>query len=148
MAREALVARFMSICCTSTGEARTVSELAVIVSLISIVVGMEARKKLDGLFHEGGEGQGGSLIIGLSAEGEDLLHKVSRPHGRFEDILKVPLHQRTVRDIIHGHLGETQDSGQHIVEVMGDAPGEGAYGLHLLGLAELFFGLFRSSISC
>ena len=44
----------------------------------------------------GDEGQGASRVIGLPAEGEDLLHEVPRPHGRFEDILQVLLHLGTV----------------------------------------------------
>ena len=34
-------------------------------------------------------------------------------------------------------IGESQDSRQNIVEVMGDATGEGTQGIHLLGLTEL-----------
>ena len=39
------------------------------------------------------------------------------------------------------HAGIAQDAGQEIVEVVGDPAGEGAYGLHLLHVANLGFEL-------
>ena len=78
-------------------------------------------------------------MAGLPAEGEDLLYKLSRPHCRFEDIAEVSLYLGTVGNIFRCHLGKTQDGCEDVVEVMGDASGEGADGFHLLGLAELVF---------
>ena len=43
--------------------------------------------------------------------------------------------------VARGEFGETDDGGEDIVEVVGDASGEGAEGLHLLGLAKLGFEL-------
>ena len=73
----------------------------------------------------------------LPAEGEDLPHEVSRPHCRFKYILKASLYLRAVGDIIHRHLGEANDGGEHVVKIVGNAPREGAEGFHFLSLAEL-----------
>ena len=45
MAKAALVARFMSICCISTGDETTVSKDAFLWNRISTVLGMEALRK-------------------------------------------------------------------------------------------------------
>ena len=79
MARDALVARFMSICCTSVGAARIVSDVAVIAELYLNIGRNGCPEELHRLFDKGRQGHRGPFIIGLPAEGEDLLHKVPRP---------------------------------------------------------------------
>jgi hypothetical protein len=43
------------------------------------------------------------------------------------------------RKIILNHLGKSDDGGQDVIEVMGDAPGKRADGFHLLSLPYLPF---------
>jgi len=40
---------------------------------------------------------------------------------------------------VHGHLSLDKDGGKDVIEVMGDPSGQGADGLHLLGLAKPSF---------
>ena len=42
-------------------------------------------------------------------------------------------------DLVFRQLSEPHDNIQYVVEVMGYATGEIAYGLHLLGVEQLFF---------
>ena len=55
IARAALVARFISTCCTSTGEARISSELAVVLKMISTLFGMDALRSFVVSLITGGE---------------------------------------------------------------------------------------------
>ena len=49
------------------------------------------------------------------------------------------LHIWIVCNVIECYLGEADDRGQHVVEVLGDAAGEGADGLHFVDMAKLRF---------
>ena len=117
------------------------SQLAVISTLISIVLGMEALRRLHRLLDEGRQRQGDSLIIGLPAEGKDLFDEVSCPHCRLKDIVEISLLPPTVRNIINDHLGKTKDGCKDIVEIMGNTSGKGADGFHLLDSEQMFLRL-------
>ena len=94
-------------------------------------------KEVDGLLYKGGQGEGAPLVLGLPTEGEDLLDQFSGPHGRLQYILKVLLHMGPVFYILNGHFRKTQYRCKNVVEVVGDASGQGSYGLHFLRVAEL-----------
>ena len=79
------------------------------------------------------------MVLGSAAEGQDLLHKLLCPLCPLQDLIEfLPLFFR-VFILHHGQLGIPEDDGENIVEVVGDAAGQGADGLHLLGLTELDF---------
>ena len=72
------------------------------------------------------------------AEGEEPRREIGavlggKPHRLCE------LAQALVLDLRGEHLGVEQDGGQHVVEVVGDAAGQLADGLHALRLGELGF---------
>ncbi len=113
----------------------TVSEAAVAESVTSMVAGWSAAAGPS--LHDGGEGDRNTLVAPFWRR-RDLLHQFPRPRGRCHDLLEVLLNQGAVGDVVDRHLGETDDRGEDVVEVVGDAPGQGADGLHLVGLAELF----------
>ncbi len=75
---------------------------------------------------------------GLAArEGEQLPHQARRPVGILLDLHDV-LERRVARLVsVEQEVGRHHDGGEHVVEVVGDAAGELADHLHLLGLVEL-----------
>ena len=147
MASRALVARFMrtwSIWVTS-------SRLKVSSSARFMrkpdVLGKKPRQELcrarDDPVHRVGL-QGDPL---LAAEGEEALGEVGRPLGRGHDLVYVRPETSSLSDAHLDKVGKPHDDGEDVVEVVGDAAGQGAHGLHLLGLAELLFEPFFSVIS-
>jgi hypothetical protein len=97
-------------------------------------------KQLDRLFDDGRHFHRRVAGPFLAAELKDLLNDVPGPVSAFQDALQVNPHPaRAVGQLALGQLRVPQDSGQNVVEVMGDPPGKGSNGFHFLGLAELFF---------
>ena len=77
-----------------------------------------------------------------AAERQDLAHQLARPQARLVDLRQAHLRGMACGDSILGkrvlRQGQVaQDAGQDVVEVVRNAPGEGADGLHFLGLSQL-----------
>ncbi len=73
-----------------------------------------------------------------AAEGEQLTGEHGRAVGGLFD-LGEPLAQILVAGIVQDDFDVAIDDGQQVIEVVGNASGELAHGLHFLGLHELFF---------
>ena len=73
-------------------------------------------------------------------ESEQLAGQLGAAAGRFERGLGDPLEPRLL-DPRGDQLQPAHDRGEQIVEIVGDAAGELAHRLHLLGLAERLLGL-------
>jgi hypothetical protein len=86
------------------------------------------------------------FVFALPAEGQNLLDEVFGPQAGLEHLLHVVGEGGIRRGIFHGHFGESDHGGKDVVEIVGNAAGQRADGLHLLGLAQLppkvFFFLF------
>ncbi len=81
------------------------------------------------------------LLLALPAEQKDLLHEVGRAAGTLQDGLQVVLELGVVAALHLGHLRVADDRAQDVVEVVGDAAGQGAHGLKLVGLGGVLFHL-------
>ncbi len=108
---------------------------------------VEGELELDVLADDASEQRGDTLDrrvqvddLGLqhltTAERQQLPGEVSGAPPSLPDLAQ-KLSGRGVSDQLEGELGATVDDGQEVVEVMGDAPGQLAHGLKLLGLSEL-----------
>ena len=73
----------------------------------------------------------------LPAEGEELPGEGGGPVRRLLDQLDVAAERALGRELEQEELAPARDHGQEVVEVVGDAAGEPADRLHLLGVAEL-----------
>ena len=73
----------------------------------------------------------------LAAEREELPRQVRRALRRRPDLLDVGAKGLVGLEVAADQLRVAQDDGQQVVEVVRDAAGEPADGLHLLRLAEL-----------
>ena len=86
------------------------------------------------------------LMLVTPAEGQDLLDQVLGPVAGFLDLLEELGIGCAIIHAVEHDFGVAQDGRQDVVEVVRDAPGQGAEGLHLLGLLKLAFtalqGLF------
>ena len=117
------------------------SELAVAVILISIVVGMEALKSWTVSFMRGVRDRGALSWLDFLLKARICFTRSRALIADLRTCLEALSHLRAVFDIFCRHFGKTDDGGQDVVEVMGDASGKRAHGFHLLGLAELLFSL-------
>jgi hypothetical protein len=70
-------------------------------------------------------------------EGEQLPGQLGRPAGGRRDDLDAPPSHIVLRDLGQEDVGAADDGGHHVVEVVRDATGELADGLHLLRLPKL-----------
>ena len=78
-----------------------------------------------------------SLLLPLAAEDQNLVDQILRPLAGLHHLLQVTaLDIRSVL-IQHGQFGIADHGGENIIEIMGNAAGQGADGLHFLGLPEL-----------
>ena len=75
----------------------------------------------------------------LAAEGEKALGEVGSPLRRGDNLVDVGPVDVVLVDLHLHEVAEAQDDGEDVVEVVGDAAGEGTHCLHLLRLAELVF---------
>src|SRR3974377_1404008 len=91
------------------------------------------------LFNQRREADLFSLSVGLATEGQDLSDEVPASEAGLKHLFPLMLHMCIARNVVEHHLRETDNGCQDVVEVMGYAAGEGADGLHLVGLAELLF---------
>ena len=96
------------------------------------------------------EGERLKLAHLAAAEGQELAYQVSGLEGAFEHAFQVGPVGAALVQVFHGQLGVADDHREDIVEVVGDAPGQVADGLHLLGLAQLlgheFFFFFGPAL--
>ena len=77
----------------------------------------------------------------FAAEGQQLLDERRRALRCAEHLLRVLPHRVAGWQVLFHHLGVAADDHQKVVEVVCDAAGQVADGLHLLRLAELLFQL-------
>ena len=77
----------------------------------------------------------------LAGEREQLAGQVRRALAGPADLRDVLADRVVRRELGEGHVAVAEDRRQQVVEVVGDASGELADALHLLGLAELLFEL-------
>jgi hypothetical protein len=91
--------------------------------------------------------QGNTFGDCLSTEGKDLLHQGGGPGTGGQYFVEIPDSRRILRHLVPGHFGITENGAEDIVEIMGNAAGQGADGLHLLGLLQLGLELFAFSSS-
>src|SRR5690606_40933015 len=73
-----------------------------------------------------------------AAEGEELVGELTGVLGGPGDLREIGAERAVRVEAAGDELRVAQDHGEHVVEVVGDAPGELPHRFHLLGLAELF----------
>jgi hypothetical protein len=105
----------------------------------SIDVGNRRAQQAQRLFERRLQGDHRAALALLAAEGEDLAHEVGGAAATLHDLLDVAHRLAVALQALAEQVGETQDRGQDVVEVVRDAAGEGADGLHLLRPQELRF---------
>ena len=88
-----------------------------------------------------GQRHGRALRGLVAAEGEDLAHQVARAAAGLVDLQQAFQHGRACGAVRLGEFDVAQDRAQDVVEVVRNAPGHGAHGLHLVRLAQLGFQL-------
>jgi hypothetical protein len=71
------------------------------------------------------------------AEGQQLAGEPGGPLAGLADLLHVAADGVAAPDLVEQEVAVAQDAGEQVVEVVGDAAGQLAHRLHLLGLAEL-----------
>ena len=80
----------------------------------------------------------------LAAEGQYLFHKIFCPMACLDHLIQVTRYYGARQAVFIGHFRIAEDCPEDIVEVMGNAPGQGADGFHLLGLLEVGLQRFSS----
>src|SRR5438128_2237138 len=75
----------------------------------------------------------------FAAEGQELARQRSRAGGSLLDLFCVQVEAFGGRKLFQEQVGVANDSGEDVVEIVGDAAGELANGLDLLRLKKLFF---------
>jgi hypothetical protein len=85
----------------------------------------------------------GSFLVHFSAEGQDLADQFLGPGSGLQNLVQGVGRSGIRRQFHKGQLGEVGNRGQDVVEVVGDAAGKSAQGLHLLGLLEGGLHLFE-----
>jgi len=78
-------------------------------------------------------------VFALAAEGQNLLHEVLGPAGGLEDFRDAFLRRRIVGQVFLQQITVAEHGGEDVVEIMRDAAGERADGLHFLRLPKLVF---------
>ncbi len=78
----------------------------------------------------------------LTAEGEDLFDQILGPMTGFDDLIKILRDRGTGRAVVPGQFRIAEDGPEDVVEIVGDAAGQGADGLHFLGLLQLRLEFF------
>ena len=76
----------------------------------------------------------------LTAEGEQLLGEPGRALRRHLDLGGVAVRRFVGRQLLDQEFAEAEDHGQQVVEVVRDAAGQAADGLHALGMAQPVLG--------
>ena len=105
-------------------------------------------EEFDRLLDDGCDEQGTHFLFPFPAEAQNLFYQFPGPFGGNEHLLEILPVLALPRHGVHDHFRIADDRHENIIEVMGDAAGQGADGLHLLGVAEfLFQGFFFLSRS-
>ena len=103
-------------------------------------------QKVQGFPDNGPHLDGLDVDIVLAAERQDLVHQILGSQAGRMDLPEVFLQCAAGDGVQARKLGISEDGRQDIVEVVGDAPGQGSHRFHLLGLCKLFFQLFVGPI--
>ena len=83
------------------------------------------------------EAGGAAWLLAAAAEGENLGDEVAGAVARGDDVLDVGAEWMGGCQVEVGELGVAKDDAEDVVDIVGDAAGEGADGFELLSLAEL-----------
>ncbi|BBL24908.1 hypothetical protein CT3_23630 [Comamonas terrigena NBRC 13299] len=75
----------------------------------------------------------------VAAEGQDLAHQVAGALAGFFDLAQAFLQRAVLGAVGHGQFHIAQDGADDVVEVVRNAAGQGAQGLHLVRFAQLHF---------
>jgi len=75
----------------------------------------------------------------FSAEGKDLANKIPGTYRGGANLPEFIDYRGIVSEFVDGDLGKAHDCREYIVEIMGNASGQGADGLQLLLLLEFAF---------
>ena len=138
MACQALVQRFITIWWTCGGVGEDGRESGATVVTSESMAWESSRAGAERFGHDHGRAAVGIACLLLpSAEGQDLPNQLGGPRPALRDRLEVLEHGVVVADVHLRQLGVAADRRQDVVEVVRDAPGQRADGLHLLGLAQL-----------
>ncbi len=71
-----------------------------------------------------------------------MLDQIPRPQRSGLYLIQIVMHPALLAGMLHGQFVVAQNRAENVVEIVGDAAGQGAYGLHLLGLKQLLFQPF------
>ncbi|MGC4116217.1 MAG: hypothetical protein QM765_16895 [Myxococcales bacterium] len=77
------------------------------------------------------------VLLRAATEGEDLLDQLAGPQRHVADVAQAGADVVVPLAVGQQELGVAQDDAQDVVEVVGDAAGQRAHRLHLLGLVQL-----------
>ncbi len=91
---------------------------------------------LDGLLDQMAYDDGLQLLIGVTAERQDLPDQILGAQSCLVHLLEVGLDIGQLFRLQHRHLGKPDHDGQDVVEIVGNPPGQGAHGFHPLQLAK------------
>jgi len=103
------------------------------------VAGQGGRDEPHGLGHDVHHVDGLKAGLGGPGKGQDLLDQPAAALPGPQHALEIRLHGIVRGKPQHGQFGGVDDRGENIVEIVGDAAGQGADSFHLLGLEELAF---------
>ena len=93
----------------------------------------------DGFFEHRLQGLNHQVVRLAAAECEDLLHQAARPAARLAHLLEPGLRRVAGFDFLLGQCEVAENGAEDVVEVVRDAAGQCADGLHLVGFAQLRF---------
>ena len=82
------------------------------------------------------------LLLGLAAEGQDLLDEIAAAFAGLEDSPGIFAFEAFGGQILHQHFRQSDDREKNVVEIVGDAAGQIPDGFHLLGLEKARFDGF------
>ncbi len=97
-----------------------------------MVAGRLARSSCRALLHDGAEGDRLAVLRVLAAEGQDAGDQLAGAPAGLGGLEQAGPGGVAGRDVQLGELQLAEDAGEDVVEIMGDAAGERAEGLHLL----------------
>ena len=101
--------------------------------------GQRYAQQAGGVFHDFAHLHGAALGLVVAAEGQNLAHQIAGAAPGFFDLAQAFLRSGVVQAVGLGQCHIAQNGAHDIVEVMGNAPGHGAHGLHFVGLTQLVF---------
>ena len=81
----------------------------------------------------------------LAAEGEQLARQRGRAVGRFPDLPHIVRRPLVGLDPLEDQVGEADDGGEQVVEVVSDAAGQPADAFHLLRVPELILPIAKDA---